>query len=205
MMTTPSTKLLGLLLAGVVFGVFGCVLEEKVVEVVVTGETCADYNESHDSVNWNTPVTIDYAQKIDEILDDHDVDRSDIVMARVKGATYTVTTFSHIHDWEVSGAITIKRENPVDGPEVLVTYASQSLQDALGVEVPAVLDSEGVRILNEALQDYIDGASPQITFEVVNDGVTPTPSAEDRIVFHWEACIQLHIVVSQDVELPDVF
>jgi hypothetical protein len=203
-MKTISTMILALLLAGLLLVGSGCVLEEKVIELIITGDTCADFPENHDSASWNTPKLVNYAAQIDQILADNDLDRSDIKEAKVKSATYTVTAFSHTHDWDIGGTITVTREDQPDGPEVLVTYTDQSIQDALDEVIYADLNRAGVEIMNQALVDYIDNDMfPVLTFEVVNDAVDPVPTSEDRLVFTWEACIQLHIVVEEDVELPD--
>jgi hypothetical protein len=196
--------ILALLLAGLLLVGTGCVLEDKVIELIVMGETCADYEEVHDSASWNNPLVLNYAEEIDRILRDNDLDRSDIKEAYVKGATYTVTDFSHDHDWNLTGAITVTWQDQQVGPHTIVTYTQQSLQAALGVEVNAVLDEAGVTTLNHVLEDYIEnGTFPTVIFEVVNDFVVPEPTPQDMLVFDWTACIQLHIVVEEDVELPD--
>jgi hypothetical protein len=205
-MRTISVKILALLLIGLLLGGAGCVLEDKVIELVVTGQTCADFEENEDSANWNHPVPVNYAEQIDEILADNGLNRTDINLAKVKKATYTVLDFSHTHDWNVSGTITVERVDKPQGPFALVNYTDQSLEAALGVDIPAELNEDGVDLLNEALQDYIDGmqhAFPELIFEVVNDGVSPEPTFQDPIVFDWEACIHIQVVVDEEVTLPD--
>jgi hypothetical protein len=202
-MKTFSVMILALLLAGLSLVGSGCFLEDKVIELVVTGETCADFQEDEDSASWNTPRTLDYAEQIQSILDDNGLHRSDIEEAKVTSATYTITQYSDVDEWTISGAITVKREYTGE-PAVIVTYTDQDVNTGVvDIQYVADLESDGVDILNQALTDFINGVNPIITFEVVNDTVVPAPTPENRLVFNWEACIKLHIVVSEEVELPD--
>lgn len=180
----------------------GCVLEEKTIEVVVTGESCAEFPEDHETQQYTTPVLIDYASKISEILSENDLDRSDIVMAKVVEASYRVTDFDHSHDWVISGYIGVERIG--GSPEgVILYYTDQSLEDARPEPVRATLDPAGVGILNQAFEDYLDGDSPVLRFSAHNGSVEPAPSELDPIVFTWEACIKIHIVYREELDVPD--
>ena len=180
----------------------GCVLEEKVVEVVVTGETCAQFPENHESEQYTTPVIVDYASRINTVLEDNDLDREDIAEAKVMSASYRVTAFEHEHDWTISGFITVERLG--DGvPETIIDYAGVSLLAAQASAINASLNEDGVQVVNQALQDYIDGGYPMLRFEVNNGSVTPAPSAADPIVFAWEACIKIHVLYREELEVPD--
>jgi len=184
----------------------GCLTKEKVVDVVVTGETCVEWTEDHDSPMYTTPALIDYSNEIDQILQDNDLDRSDIKRAVVESASYTVTSFTQATDWVVSGQITVARNDVTAGPATLLEYTGQSIPAALGVTIPATLNSAGVEILNQALYDYIhSGAHPVMTFTVVSGGVTPAPTPSSRMIFGWKGCIKLQVVVEESVELPELF
>lgn len=180
----------------------GCVLEEKVIEIVLKGETCAEFQENHDSEEFTTPVTIDYAERIDDILEDNDLGRSDIKRAKVMSATYQVTDFDHTHDWSISGYITVENLTG-GGPETVVNYTDQSLIAAQPAPVTASLDADGVLVINQALQDYLDGGYPTLRFTVQNGSVDPSPSPSDPIVFTWEACIKIHVSYQEELEVPD--
>jgi len=183
----------------------GCVMKEKVIEVVVTGETCAEYWEIHDSPVYSTPAVVNYANEIDMILQDNDVDRGDIKKAVVTNAWYRVTDFNQGHDWLITGQITVARNDIPSGTAALIEYTNQSVGEALGVTVPATLNGDGVSMLNQALTDYINWGNPILTFTVVSGGVTPAPAADDPMIFGWEACIKMQIVVEEDVDLPELF
>jgi hypothetical protein len=196
----PAILLLFLLALGP-----GCILEEKVIEVVVSAETCAEFEEDEDSENFTTPVTIDYAEEIEDILADNGISRSDIMRAKLMKASYEVTSFSHTHDWVISGEITVERTDDPEGPATLVEYTSQSLEAALGVETPAALDPAGVTLINDALDDFVNGDDDVTLIFAVNNGdVGPTsPSPADRLVFTWRACVVVHVLVAEELEVPD--
>ena len=180
----------------------GCIVEDRVVEVVLTGETCAEFHEEHQSEEYVTPVTIDYWRLVDEVLEDNDLDRSDIASAKVMSASYQVIEFDQSHDWTISGYITAGLVGGGDAERV-ITYTDQSLLAAMPEAVPAGLVGAGVDVVNEALQAYLDGGSPVLEFEVRNGSVKPAPSTQDPLVFTWEACIKIHILYRAEVEVPD--
>jgi hypothetical protein len=185
-------------------GYSGCVLEEKVIEVVLTGETCAEFQESHETEEYTTPVTIDYASEVDDILAGEGLSRWDIASAKVMSATYQVTEFEHPHDWTISGYITAEHVGN-GGPAKIIDYTDQSLLAAQPAPIPAALSLGGVSVVNEALQAYLDGDYPMLRFEVNNGSVAPEPSPSDRLVFKWEACIKIHVLYQEELEVPDPF
>jgi hypothetical protein len=182
-----------------------CVLEDKVIDIVVTGTTCVEFPENHDSENFTTPMTLDYGSEIGQILEDNEVSREDIVSAHVVSASYEVTQFAHDHDWVVSGTITVERVDTGGNPQVIIDYTSQSIQAAMGDKIYPELEPAGVDVLDQALADFLDGYDPVLRFTVQNGSVDPDPSPQDRIVFVWEACVVLHLVYSAEFEGPDAF
>ncbi len=183
----------------------GCVLEDKVIEVVITGKTCAEFGENEESKTFVTPVMVSYGEEILKILEKNDIDVEDIKQAHVAGATYGVTAFSHSHDWEISGLISVERHDVSPDKATLITYTGQSVQAALGREIPANMNGAGVAIVDQALQDFLDGYWPELTFAVENGDVDRSPSSTDRLVFTWKVCIKLQMVIEEEVETPDPF
>jgi hypothetical protein len=192
-----------LFLFGLIQVAGGCVMEDRVVELVMTETTCVEFLEDHDSVSFVTPATVDYGEMLNDILDDNDISREDMVSARIVSASYGVTNFPTHADWLITGAITVEREDVPDGPETLWNYAGVSVAAALGQKLPMVLNSDGVGVLDRALEDFLAGGSPVLTFRVNNSGVTPAPSADDHLIFVWEGCIVMDIVAKSDIEVPD--
>lgn len=181
-----------------------CIMEEKVIEIVLTDKTCFDFTEYHATANYTNPAVVDYAEEIDAILEDNDISRSDIYSAKVVSASYIVTEFSHTHDWTVGGYIDVERLDASDGPAAILNY-SQSLTAAMGSPVIATLEEPGVELLNRALADYIAGGFPELEFEVHNGSVSPTPSPGDPISFKWQACIVIFVTTWEELDAPDPF
>ncbi len=184
-----------------------CLLYEKVLDVVYLHTTCVDFEQVEDSEEFTTPEEVDYAEEIDQILDDNGIDKSDIQAAHVVSASYEVTDFEHTHDWTISGEITVRRTDVAGPTATIVEYTSQSVQGALGTRTPATLVQEGVELLNDALDDYLAGEEPVLEFAVVSESgdVDPDPSPSDVMEFDWKACIAFHIVATVRTDAPDPF
>jgi len=205
-MKTLMCTVLALLLCVLAVGP-GCVLEDKVVEIVLKGQTCVEFPEYHESAEWNTPLSLDYADSIRKILRDNDIDMDKITDATLVSASYWVTVNDNdTHDWSISGYITLQR----DGGDVrrIVRYTDQSLDAAYLTPTDAELDAAGVAIFNGALDDFIankDNPSYPIalTFTTENDAVTPGPTPSDPLNFTWKACLTIHVVYGDTFELPD--
>jgi hypothetical protein len=182
----------------------GCTLEEKVIEIVLSGETCADFEEDHSTGDFSSESTLAYGQEILDILNDNDLDRSDISRAFVTGGSYEVTDFTHGHDWVVWGSIFVERVGGGAEPDTLLRYTGQSLTDALDNQIWAELHEDGVQLLNQALADFLAGEMPILRFTVENGTTAPEPSASDRIVFDWQTCIKIQLIYVEKFDFPDI-
>jgi hypothetical protein len=205
-MRTSTCIALAVLLVLLTFGGSGCLLEQKVLDIVFTGRTCAEFEENHTSAGWTTSSTVDYADEIRGILIDNDIDIDRIKEAMLVSASYEVTDiFEPAYDCTLSGHITVQRG--MGAAKTLVSYTSQSLQDALDNSTAAILDTAGVAVIDAALADFLMNpyASIVLTFAVENGSVVPPPTPEDPLHFIWEACVQLHMVYSEEFDVPDPF
>jgi hypothetical protein len=207
MKTTMKKTGLLLFLFGLIQISGGCIMEDRVVELVVSETTCVEFVEDQSSVSFVTPATVNYAAMLNEILDDNDISREDIVSARLVSASYGVTEFPTHADWLITGSITVQREDSTGTADTLANtlweYQGVSVSASLGKKIPMVLNSDGVGVLNRALDDFLAGGSPVLTFRVNNSGVAPAPSTSDHLVFAWQGCIVLDIVAKADIEVPD--
>lgn len=181
----------------------GCDMEEKVIELALTGETCAEFEEDHASGDFSSESMLAYGEELEDILNDNDIDRSDIARAFVVGGSYEVTEFSHTHDWTVGGAVMVERMSLKAEPDTLLRYTSQSLTEALDNRIWAELHPDGVEVLNTALEDFLNGEQPVLRFTVENGTTTREPSSSDRIVFDWQTCIKMQFIYSEEFEFPD--
>jgi hypothetical protein len=181
----------------------GC-LEEKVLEIVLTGETYADFTENETSADNPETAVVDVAEEIRDILEDNGYSTDDLTGAFVTSVHYGVTSFSQSHDWVLSGQIRVARDG--GAPVVLVDYASQSVQGALGQKIAAPLEQAGVDLINTALEDFLTGANPVLSFEVEHGTIAPnTPTPTDPMIFNWRAWLAIQVIVDESVEVPDPF
>ncbi|MFH1501538.1 MAG: hypothetical protein ABIG03_00690 [Candidatus Eisenbacteria bacterium] len=196
------TWVVALLLVGLALGGSDCIFEEKIIELVVTGSTCVDFEEYHVTDNWTTPETYDVSDELDAILLDNGIDKSQIISAEIISITYMMTE-PDVHDWTLTGTITVEYNT---GPQTIVNYTNQMLSEIDGVAKYADLNQDGIAVMHEAIADYKDDlADPIVTFRVENGDVTPDPSGIDPIEFEWRACLRIYVVVEETYDWPDIF
>ena len=184
----------------------GCILKTKTIEIVLNDDGCVQFSEYQTSETFTTPDTFYLADELDELLENNDLSPSNLKTARLSGATYEVTDFNTADpDWVVTGAITIERQDVSDGPENIIDYTSQSILDAYGVRTAAVLNEDGVNLLHRAIDDDLLGGRPVLIFKVQNGDVSPSPTVGQPLVFDWEACFALYVIIEQEYEVPDPF
>lgn len=203
------TLFIALMSIGLV-ALFGSCLDDKVIELVLTGETFADFSEDEDSADNPETAVVDVAERIREILEDNGYTTADLKGAFITSVSYGVTEIpsSQTHDWTLTGEIRVSRTDGVPvGPDVLVSYTAQSVQGALGQKIPASLEPAGVDLVNAALDDFLNnGENPVFEFEVQHGTIGPSdPTPSDKMVFKWRAWLAIQIIVTQKVTVPDPF
>ena len=186
-------------------GFNSCLLEDREVEIVLNDEHCEKFVEYHTTENYTTPAIIEIGEDLDSLLADNDVSRDQLVNAFLVSATYEVSKFSHTHDWEIKGIITVERTDLTGvGPDTLIVYSDVSLEDELGIKTAVDLHGDGVAIVNQAMDDYIAGGNPTLLLTVVNGEVEPSPSEGDSLDFIWEACLNVQVIVTIDTEIVEI-
>ena len=196
-----------LVLALGLVALLGSCLDEKVLELVLTGETYADFSENEISADNPEIAMVDVAEEVRDILEDNGYTTDDLTGAHITSVSYGVTAIppSQTHDWVLTGEIRVSRDG---GPSVvIVNYTSQSVQAALGKKISAPLEPLGVDLINDALDDFINNnANPVLTFEVQHGTILPnTPTPSDPMVFDWRAWLAIQVILPQSVEVPDPF
>jgi hypothetical protein len=179
----------------------GC-LKDKVLDLVVTGETYGDFVQNETTPIWNHPAAVDVGQEIRDILHANGYDDADLKGAHISSMHYGVVEFNQAHDWTITGSITVTYKGDT---QTVLDYTSQSVQAALGKKIPATLHSGGVNLINAALQDFVDGQNPVLVFRIDNGSTTPAPSVVDPMQFVWRAWLTIQIILDQKVTVPDPF
>jgi hypothetical protein len=185
----------------------GCILKTKTIEIVLNDDGCVQFSENQTSETFTTPSTLYLADELDELLENNDLSHTDVKAARLSSATYEVTEFDTTDThWALTGAITIERQDVSDGPFNIIDYTNQAVMDAYLVRTVAALNEDGVDLLHRAIDDYLLGERPVLIFKVQNGGVGPSsPTVGNPLVFDWEACFGLYVIIEQEYEVPDPF
>jgi len=179
----------------------GCVFDETSGEAVVKKRVCVLFNESQETGTFTSSVVCDlFKKRLLEVLDEYDLELSDIERIGVIGGRYKVVKLLG-HDWTMTASVAVSRQDdasgPVtDGPAVLLNMTTQSLRSLKGKPTVADLNSDGVDLLNRALNDLLTGADPRIVLTLGDTDVDPVPTAEDPLDFKWLACVDFQVMMS---------
>ncbi len=204
MINKPCTGGVILVLLSMVLLSSGCLTKEKHVDLVLSSRLCVDFDEDHDSESYQSQQYVNFYESLDDILSENGISNVDVRSAAIVSGSYTVTDFDEKHhDWAITGSVSVKRADISDGPAVLIKYGDVSLKGSLGTTIQAPLETAGVELLNRALADYVAGGSPQLAFIIESGDVEPDPSAADRIIFGWRACLSMQIICNTEVEVID--
>lgn len=195
------------LIACLVSALSGGCLDDKVVELVVTGEKVADFAQNETSSSWTQVAVLDVGQEIRDILKDNGYDVSDVKLMELSSLHYGVTNFDQPHDWVISGEITVTYKSDTYR---LINYTPDlgtpvSVEAALGKKILQYPDGNGVFLINTALKDFLAGQNPILTFTINNQTTTPAPSGVDPMIFNWREWLTIKAIVSQEVTVPDPF
>ena len=199
----------------VLVAIFGAWLagcdEEKEYDFVIGDDLCPDTTFTQNSASevFTDTVYVEVGTDIDDALKKNGYSRSSIKAAILNGAYYTVTEWvppaSPQTDWKISGAITIQRTDVLGPEDTLIVYSEASVKGALGNDVAARLHQDGVDVVNQALEDFLDGANPEFRLVVLNGDCEPNPSLNNRIQFKWHACLQVQIILPAKTDVFDPF
>ena len=197
-----------LMLASLLVGLNGCILETTEITLVITDYVCTGFEENHDSENYtDETVTFDddFFDELDEILDDNDMTKDDIDGVSVVGVYYQVVTGPTNPPWTVSGRIWIEVDG--GGPVLLATYQSVVLTGPMADPIAITTVEAGLTALNAALEDYLAGGYPTIVFTADREtgDIDPSPSALAPFVMTWNGCVSMRVDFVEEYDIYDLF
>ncbi len=178
-------------------------MKEKKIDLVLKGEVSTEFSYNDTNEVYQSEAEVEFTQEIADMLADADLSPSDIDSVFVVGVEYGVTAFDGTHDWAISGNINIQQDAGAFIP--LVTYDSQSVQEALDQRLPQTLEAGGVDVINDALQSFIAGGSPVLRLQIENGNVDPSPTVGDPIVFAWKIWLTVQVLAEEELEVPELF
>ncbi len=182
----------------------GCVYNDLSSEMVVTDQVCISLDEFRESGTLGSAVVAEeFADDVNAMLDKYDSKVKDIKSISVVSGTYRVSRPSTAsHDWVVTSAVTIRRQdNPsgpvTDGPATFVNLTEQSLRAAQGAPILADLNSDGVDLIKRALDDLRAGQSPRLVLTMEGGTIAPEPTPSDPLSFAWRTCVTFQVVIQK--------
>ena len=183
----------------------GCLDKKtKVVEIILTAETCGEFSQDSASEVFTDSDTINVSDELNSALASANVSRDSILAATILGGAYGATDFTPTGppDWMISGSIDVERIG--GGSATIISYTSVSVLNSLGKKIPAPLEAAGVSLLQDALDDYLAGDdNVRVIYKINNGDVEPNPSQSEHIIFDWKAWINIQVTVPTGFDLID--
>jgi hypothetical protein len=176
--------------------------------IVLHERFCLQFDENRESGTFASEVVCDQFQDdILQWLSDNNVDLDMLCSIFMSGGQICLKPYTG-HDWDITSKVMIERLDIADGPEELLKKATVLLPDgfydesgksargsAEGCYSPS-FEYRGVRIVNRALEDLVQGGNPSLKVTMASTDVDPEPSAADPLIFSWCACIDIVAVVA---------
>jgi hypothetical protein len=177
----------------------GCVYDDLSSEMVVTETVKISLDEYRTSPTLGSAVVCDdFADRVYKLLEKHDTKVKDIRSIHIVSGTYMVQRLSSDHDWTISSAVTIKRRDVSDGPATFVNMTDQSLMAAEDMAIYADLNSDGIALVDRALDDLVSGGNPELVLTMEGGSVTPEPTMMDPLDFKWRVAVTFQVVVDKN-------
>jgi hypothetical protein len=180
-----------------------CIIEDRMVEAVVTRTLPAVWNTQGDNASGSDSEDVMLADDVEDALEEFEGD-VDVTSIHIAGGTYRVIEnrgFVGAHQ----GTVTI--EAPGQSPLTILEYdvpnpPGNSTGATGGTGVDASLVAAGINFLNDRLDSYLDTRNPALlnfTFRTSWTSTAPTSDYD----FDWETALILQIVGTIEVEVPN--
>jgi len=177
-----------------------CFVSTKSVEVPIRDEATVRFMAL--GVAGSDPQLIDFCQELSD-AESGDIDK--VVHVSVENLYWRLVENRGTPGTQVTANVTIQRVG--GGSAVLVPDTTFVLSDADTVFAPARLDSAGLALLLEGMNEYVDyynsgkvGPCPSLDY-TFTWSMTATPFAD----FTWEAKVKFTIVAVARVDVPDLW
>lgn len=176
----------------------GCIFKDG--DVVLNETICVNLEEVQTTGEFTTFVVVDkFKEVLERKLEQNGRGKRDVKSIHMVSATFKTISVKP-HDWNVTGDINIARQDIPDGvyedgPAPLVVFEEQSLKGLKGRPTDADLNSEGVALVDRALESLLEEEDPRLVLLVENESVTPTPSTSDPMEFKVRVCVNFQMVV----------
>lgn len=183
---------------GILVAVSGCFDNG---DLVINETVCVTFDQEITSGEFSTFVVCDqFKTKLVEELTKNGRELEDVKSIHMVHGTYKTQAIQR-HDWKVTCQVWIARQDDpnasgyTDGPALFTSFHRQSLKKLKGYPTDADLESDGVELVDRALESLLDGEDPRLVLIVENEEVTPEPSESDPMEFKLRTCVKFQAIV----------
>lgn len=156
---------------------------------------CVTFTENRTSTPFASEIVCDQFQ--DQILAwlaANEIELDAICNIFMAGGSICLNPYQG-HDWDVTSKVLIERLDIPDGPKTLLRSQTVTIPDTFEPCYYPRFSTRGVKVVNRALEDLIQGGNPILQVTMTMTDVDPEPSGSDPLIFSWDACIDILAVV----------
>lgn len=179
-------------------------------DMVLNETVCVTFDQEITSGSFSTFVVCDqFKAELVAELTRNGRDLEDVKSIHMVSGTYKTQAITG-HDWKVTAQIYIARQDDPsasgysDGPALFTSFDQQSLKKLRGSPKDADLESDGVELVDRALESLLDGEDPRLVLIVENDSVSPEPSESDPMEFKLKTCVKFQAILKTTREATTV-
>ena len=187
-------KLLVIAALGMLLATAGCITSQS--DLVVTDVISANIVEHETTGSFSTfTVVDDFKIQLEKALEKAGKKSADVKSIHMIGATFQTLSISP-KDARATADITIARQDVSDGPAAFVSFNNTLLKSLQGKPTDAVMNADGVALVDRALADLLEGGDPTLVLTVNNETITPTPTPEAPLDFTVRVNVKFQAVIA---------
>ena len=187
-------KLLVIAALGMLLATAGCITSQS--DLVVTDVISANIVEHETTGSFSTfTVVDDFKIQLEKALEKAGKKSADVKSIHMIGATFQTLSISP-KDARATADITIARQDVSDGPADFVSFNDTLLKSLQGRPTDAVMNADGVALVDRALADLLEGGDPTLVLTVNNETITPTPTPEAPLDFTVRVNVKFQAVIA---------
>ena len=191
-------RLLVIAALGVLLASAGCITSQS--DLVITDVISANITEHETTGTFSTfTVVSDFKDQLEKALAKSGKKTTDVKSIHMISATFAAQAVSP-QDARATAQIDIARQDTPgggydDGPASFVTFNNQLLKSLQGKPTDAVMNADGVALVDRALNALLNGQDPRLVLIVNNETITPTPTVGAPLDFKVRTCVRFQAVV----------
>ena len=187
-------KLLVIAALGMLLATAGCITSQS--DLVVTDVISANIVEHETTGSFSTfTVVDDFKIQLEKALEKAGKKSADVKSIHMIGATFQTMSISP-KDARATADITIARQDVSDGPAAFVSFNNTLLKSLQGKPTDAVMNADGVALVDRVLADLLEGGDPTLVLTVNNETITPTPTPEAPLDFTVRVNVKFQAVIA---------